>query len=59
MTTTASSATPEPRRYAIVGTGHRAEMYVAALRDTHADVGVLVALCDVITEKPLTVDVPG
>ena len=34
------------RRYAIVGTGSRARMYVGALTDTHADVGELVALCD-------------
>lgn len=33
-------------RYAIVGTGSRARMYVGALTDTHADVGELVALCD-------------
>ena len=36
----------ERRRYAIVGTGSRARMYVGALTDTHADVGELVALCD-------------
>ena len=36
----------ERRRYAIVGTGSRARMYVGALTDTHADVGQLVALCD-------------
>jgi predicted dehydrogenase len=34
------------RRYAVVGTGHRAEMYIAALLGTHADAGELVALCD-------------
>jgi predicted dehydrogenase len=34
------------RRYAIVGTGSRARMYVGALTGTHADVGELVALCD-------------
>ena len=34
------------RRYAIVGTGSRARMYVGALTSTHADVGELVALCD-------------
>src|SRR3954462_6932743 len=34
------------RRYAIVGTGHRAQMYVDALLGSHADVGELVALCD-------------
>lgn len=35
-----------PRRYALVGAGHRAEMYVDALLHTHADTGDLVALCD-------------
>lgn len=34
------------RRYALVGTGHRAEMYFAALLGTHRDAGVPVALCD-------------
>lgn len=34
------------RRYAIVGTGHRIEMYVDALAGSHADTGELVALCD-------------
>lgn len=34
------------RRYAVVGTGSRARMYVAALTSTHADVGEVVALCD-------------
>lgn len=51
MTTTDPSATPAPRRYAIVGTGHRAEMYVAALLGSHADVGELVALCDPNTTR--------
>ena len=37
---------PTLRRYAVVGTGHRAEMYVRALLDTHADVGTPVAWCD-------------
>lgn len=37
---------PALRRYAVVGTGHRAEMYVRALLDTHADVGTPVAWCD-------------
>ncbi len=41
------------RRYAIVGTGSRARMYVGALTDTHADVGELVALCD---PNPLRMD---
>lgn len=35
------------RRYAFVGTGHRAEIYFAALLGSHADVGEPVALCDV------------
>ena len=34
------------RRYAVVGTGHRAGMYVGALTGDHADVAELVALCD-------------
>ncbi|MCZ2810733.1 Gfo/Idh/MocA family oxidoreductase [Modestobacter sp. VKM Ac-2979] len=46
MTTTDPSGAQAPRRYAVVGTGHRAEMYVAALLGSHADVGRLVALCD-------------
>jgi predicted dehydrogenase len=46
VTPTDPSAAPARRRYALVGTGHRAEMYAAALLETHADVGELVALCD-------------
>ena len=42
MTTTKSPR----RRYALVGTGHRVEMYFSALLGSHADVGTLVALCD-------------
>jgi hypothetical protein len=34
------------RRYAVVGTGARAEMFVRALTTTHADRAELVALCD-------------
>ncbi|WP_276319555.1 Gfo/Idh/MocA family protein [Cellulomonas endophytica] len=34
------------RRYAVVGTGHRAGMYVGALVGEHADVGEIVAWCD-------------
>jgi len=34
------------RRYALVGTGHRAQLYADALLGGHADVGELVALCD-------------
>lgn len=35
-----------PRRYAFVGTGHRAEMYIAALVGEYAADGEPVALCD-------------
>ena len=35
-----------PKRYAIVGTGSRSDMYITALLTTHADVGTPVALCD-------------
>lgn len=35
------------RRYAVVGTGNRAQLYVDALLTTHADVGTPVAWCDV------------
>lgn len=38
-------STPKPR-YAIVGSGHRSQMYTNALVTTHADVGELVAWCD-------------
>jgi len=34
------------RRYAVVGTGHRAGMYVDAILGPHADVAELVAWCD-------------
>ncbi|PRZ09592.1 oxidoreductase family protein [Isoptericola sp. CG 20/1183] len=34
------------RRYAVIGTGHRARLYVDAMTDAHADVAELVALCD-------------
>lgn len=34
------------RRYAVVGTGHRAGMYVDAIGADHADVAELVAWCD-------------
>ncbi|GAB3261025.1 Gfo/Idh/MocA family protein [Kineosporia babensis] len=34
------------RRYSVVGTGHRAGMYIDALRGEHADVGEIVAWCD-------------
>lgn len=36
-----------PRRYAVVGTGSRAQMFVDAMLTTHADVGTPVAWCDV------------
>lgn len=35
------------KRYAVVGTGHRAGMYVGAIAGDHADVAELVAFCDV------------
>lgn len=35
------------KRYALVGTGGRAGLYIEALFTTYADVGELVALCDV------------
>lgn len=35
-----------PRRYAVVGTGHRARTYIQALTGPHRDVGSVVALCD-------------
>lgn len=34
------------RRYAVVGVGHRAAMYVEALASKYADEGVVVAWCD-------------
>ncbi|MBX9245599.1 Gfo/Idh/MocA family oxidoreductase [Actinotalea ferrariae] len=37
---------PGRRRYAVVGTGHRAQMYVDALLGPHAEVGELVAWCE-------------
>lgn len=42
-----TAVTKRQRRYAFVGTGHRAELYFAALLGSHADVGVPAALCDV------------
>ena len=35
-----------PRRYALIGTGGRSQMYLDALLTTHADLGDLVALVD-------------
>ncbi|HMR50015.1 MAG TPA: Gfo/Idh/MocA family oxidoreductase [Arachnia sp.] len=34
------------RRYAVVGTGHRAGMYIDAIAGAHSDVAELVAWCD-------------
>lgn len=34
------------RRFALIGTGSRAQMYLGALATTHADVGTLVAWAD-------------
>ena len=34
------------RRYAVIGTGHRAGMYISAIIGDHRDVAELVALCD-------------
>jgi predicted dehydrogenase len=42
-----SAAPPPRRRYAIVGTGARAELYTGALAAEHSDVAELVALADV------------
>ena len=44
MTTTFREV--EPRRYAVVGVGARAAMYVEALAASYADVGTVVAWCD-------------
>ncbi|GAA1976075.1 Gfo/Idh/MocA family oxidoreductase [Isoptericola halotolerans] len=47
---TEAGPTPAPRRtrrrYAVVGTGHRARLYTDAMTGEHADVADLVALCD-------------
>jgi predicted dehydrogenase len=42
---TDAPAAPARRRYAVVGTGHRARTYVDGIGD-HGDVAELVALCD-------------
>jgi predicted dehydrogenase len=34
------------KRYALVGTGHRSEMYVRSMIEDHADVASLVAMTD-------------
>ena len=34
------------RRYALVGAGHRAQMYVDAITGRYADEAVLVAICE-------------
>ncbi len=36
-----------PTRYALIGSGHRAQMYLDAIAGPHADVAELVALLDV------------
>ena len=36
-----------PTRYAVIGTGHRSQMYLDAIAGPHADVAELVALIDV------------
>src|SRR5690625_1575629 len=38
--------TTSRRRYAVAGTGHRAQMYVDAVLGEHADVAELVAWCE-------------
>ncbi|MGC0143670.1 Gfo/Idh/MocA family protein [Pseudactinotalea sp. Z1732] len=38
---------PSTRRYAVVGTGHRSQMYINAILGEHAPVSELVAWCDV------------
>ena len=34
------------RRYAVVGAGHRSQMYVDAITGPYADRAVLVAICE-------------
>ncbi|HEU4947613.1 MAG TPA: Gfo/Idh/MocA family oxidoreductase [Kribbella sp.] len=41
-----TSASPQQRRYAVVGVGSRANMYIGALTKSYADVGAIVAWCD-------------
>jgi hypothetical protein len=36
-------------RYALIGSGHRAQMYLDAIAGPHADVAELVAMLDVIS----------
>ena len=43
---TQKMTTQKRKRYALVGTGSRADMFFSALMKSHADVGELVALCD-------------
>jgi predicted dehydrogenase len=45
-TPTAPDGARPRRRYAVAGTGHRAQMYVDAIRGEHADVAELVAWCE-------------
>ncbi|MFV2143545.1 Gfo/Idh/MocA family oxidoreductase [Isoptericola sp. G70] len=44
--TSPPAGTTTRRRYAVVGAGHRARLYVDAMTGEHADVAELVALCD-------------
>ena len=46
MSTSTTPSGGTPRRYAFVGLGHRAEMFLTALLGPHADVGTPVAFCD-------------
>jgi predicted dehydrogenase len=46
MSTARSSASPSRRRYAIVGTGSRHELYQDGIEKVHAGVAQLVGLCD-------------
>ena len=39
-------ATPDRRRHAVVGAGHRSQMYIDAIVGEHADVAELVAWCE-------------
>jgi predicted dehydrogenase len=46
MPSTEAELNAHPRRYAFVGTGWRARMYLQAMLTTHSDVAVPVAWCD-------------
>ncbi|MCU1542725.1 MAG: gfo/Idh/MocA family oxidoreductase [Microbacteriaceae bacterium] len=41
-----TASMPRRERYALIGTGHRAQMYLDALRGDHVDVAELVAWSD-------------